>query len=189
LTGAPKTRPASGRRQALAVAVYVAVVIGLAGASVWLVSGLLAEADALADAQDRLARIEGREQPGRSAEIAGAPAPVGSPFLEGRTVTVSGATLQQRIGSAVAKAGGALLSSQIDLDGPQAKEGFVDLAADVQIAQPALQPLLYDIEAGMPYLTIDKLAILAPQAGDDGEQREARLRVSLSVSGQWGGVK
>jgi general secretion pathway protein M len=190
LTSVSKYRPGAGRRQVASVAVYVAVVLGLTAGAAWLVAGLFAQADEVADAQDRLARLDGREPPGRSATVAGAAAPVGSPFLEGRTVTVSGAALQQRIGSAVSRAGGALLSSQIDLDGPQSKEGFVELAADVQIEQPALQALLYDIEAGMPYLTIDRLAILAPpQAGGDSESREAKLRVSLSVSGQWGGAR
>lgn len=189
MTFDPKLRPGAGRRQIAAVVIYVAVVAGLTVGAAWLVAGLLASSDAVAEAQDRLASLDARAQPGRSADVAGAAAPIGSPFLEGRTVTVSGAGLQQRIGSAVSRAGGALMSSQIDLDGPQAKDGFVELAADVQIPQPALQSLLYDIEAGMPYLTIDRLAILAPQPGGDSEPREARLRVAISVSGQWGGAR
>ena len=41
---------------------------------------------------------------------------------DGRTITIAGATLQQRVEAAVAKAGGALMSSQVELDGPDAKE-------------------------------------------------------------------
>jgi general secretion pathway protein M len=46
-----------------------------------------------------------------------------------------------------------------------------------------LQPLLYDLEAGMPYLFIDTLAIQSPQVF--GEAESARMRVIVGVSGQW----
>jgi len=73
----------------------------------------------------------------------------GSPFLDGRTITIAGAALQQRIEAAVAKAGGELTSSQVELDGPDAKNGFVNLTASVEAGQAAVQTILYDIEAGM----------------------------------------
>ena len=38
---------------------------------------------------------------------------------------IAGAALQQRVQEAVAKADGALMSSQVELDGPDAKNGFV----------------------------------------------------------------
>ena len=107
----------------------------------------------------------------------------GSPFLEGRTITIAGAALEQRVGDAVTKAGGALISSQIELDGPEAKNGFVTLTASVEVAQAALQTILYDIEAGMPYLFVDKLSIQSPE--DFGEPESGRMRLTVSVEGQW----
>ena len=108
---------------------------------------------------------------------------MGSPFLEGQTITVAGAALQQRVDAAVAKAGGAVLSSQVEIDGPQAKDGFVSLTENIEIAQPALQQLLYDIEAGMPYLFIDTLGVQTPQGVGDVEG--VRMIVVMGVTGQW----
>ena len=73
----------------------------------------------------------------------------GSPFLDGRTITIAGAALQQRIEAAVAKAGGELSSSQVELDGPDDKNGFANLTASVEASQAAVQTILYDIAAGM----------------------------------------
>ena len=87
----------------------------------------------------------------------------------------------------ITKLGGNVLSSQVDLDGAQSKNGFVGLIASCEIEQPALQQLLYDLEAGMPYLFVDQLVAQAPvpTAGRGGE----RMRVLLAVSGLWPGDK
>jgi general secretion pathway protein M len=162
-----------------------------------LVAALLAvTALALADIGERqravdasaemLARLEGRTPASR--RDLGAPAdsaPAGSPFLEGQTVTVAGAALLQRVAGAVTRVGGAVLSSQVELQGTQSKEGYVSLIASCELEQSALQQLLYDIEAGMPFLFVDQLVAQAPQAGSDG----GRMRVLLGVSGLWPGAK
>jgi general secretion pathway protein M len=107
-----------------------------------------------------------------------------SPFLEGQTVTIAGAALQQRIEQAVATAHGVLLSSQVDLDGAQSKNGFLTIAATIDITQPALQSLLYDLESGLPFIFVDSFEIQLPEAGGSGG--EGGVRVTMSVSGQWG---
>jgi len=111
--------------------------------------------------------------------------PSGSAFLEGATVTIAGAALLQRVASAVTKLGGNVLSSQLDLQGTQAKAGFVSMVASCEIDQPVLQPLIYDLEAGMPFLFVDQLVVQAPTVTSG----EGRLRIVLAVSGQWQGVK
>ena len=111
--------------------------------------------------------------------------PSGSAFLEGATVTIAGAALLQRVAGAVTKLGGNVLSSQLDLQGTQSKAGFVSMVASCEIDQPALQPLIYDLEAGMPFLFIDQLAVQAPTTSSG----EGKLRILLAVSGQWQGVK
>jgi general secretion pathway protein M len=160
-----------------------------------LVVFLLIAWSALADVYERYAsyaaaselldQIEGR-RPAPAGLNPGASAPTGSPFLEGPTVTVAGAALQQRVTGAVTKVGGNVLSSQVDLEGSKAKQGFVGLVASCEVDQPALQQLLYDLEAGMPFLFVDQLVVQAPQAstGEDG----SRMRVLLGVSGQWQGT-
>ena len=138
----------------------------------------------VAAAAAMLEQLEGRKllsadkRPGESG------APSGSAFLEGATVTVAGAALLQRVAAAVTKAGGNVLSSQLDVQGgPNAKAGFVSMVANCELEQSALQSLLYDLEAGMPFLFVDQLDIQVPTAG------EGKLRFLLGVSGQWQGAK
>jgi general secretion pathway protein M len=139
---------------------------------------------ALSAATDMLDQIEGRKKPPGRADALGANAPVGSPFLEGQSITVAGAALQQRVTGAVSKSGGNVLSTQIDLNSSQAKNGIISLIVSCEVEQPALQQVLYDLEAGMPFLFVDQLEVQAPQATG----REAGLmRVLMTVSGQWQG--
>jgi len=174
------TPPVSGRRLALAVLAYVGVVAGLVAASLWLDSDLIERSDAVAGLGARLAELDAHAKPGGASP--GDPRASGSPFLEGETITIAGAALQQRVDAAVAKAGGSVLSSQVELDGAQAKDGSILLTENIEIAQPALQTLLYDLEAGMPYLFVETLGVQTPQ-GEAGET--PRLVVVIGVSGQW----
>ncbi|MGH9806535.1 MAG: type II secretion system protein GspM, partial [Terriglobia bacterium] len=89
--------------------------------------------------------------------------PAGSPFLGGETITVAGATLLQRVATAITRYGGTVQSSQVDLQGPQSKDGFVTLIISCEMEQASLQKLLYDLEAGMPFLFIDQLVAQEPQ--------------------------
>ncbi|WP_315806877.1 MULTISPECIES: type II secretion system protein GspM [unclassified Bradyrhizobium] len=113
--------------------------------------------------------------------------PSGSPFLEGATVTVAGAALLQRVTGAITKLGGNVQSSQIDLQGTQSKTGFITMIASCDIDQVGLQRLLYDIEAGMPFLFVDQLVVQAPT--NVAEAGDSKLRILLTVSGQWQGAK
>jgi general secretion pathway protein M len=134
-----------------------------------------------------LEQFEGRRATTTRSETGGVAAPSGSPFLEGATVTVAGAALLQRVTAAVTKLDGSVLSSQVDLQGTEAKAGFLSVIASCEIDQPGLQQLLYDVEAGMPFLFIDQLVVQAPSSF--GTSTEGKLRVLLTVSGQWKGGK
>ncbi len=173
----------SGRREAVAVLVYVGVVSALLASSLWFVDDLWSRSSEIAAAQERLDQLTEHSRPRPSASIASDTSVNGSPFLDGRTITIAGAALAQRVGDAVTKAGGSLTSSQVELDGPEAKNGFVTLTANVDVAQAALQTVLYDIEAGMPFLFVDKLSIQSPE--DFGEPESGRMRMTVSVVGQW----
>jgi general secretion pathway protein M len=134
-----------------------------------------------------LEQFEGRHAATARSETGGVGAPSGSPFLEGATVTVAGAALLQRVTAAVTKLGGSVLSSQVDLQGTEAKAGFLSVIASCEIDQPGLQQLLYDVEAGMPFLFIDQLVVQA--SSGFGTSTDGKLRVLLTVSGQWKGSK
>jgi general secretion pathway protein M len=172
-----------GRRHALAVVSYFGVVIVLLAVSLFLVADLRDKAAKIAAAQMRLDQLSERSRPSLSASNASNPGTSGSPFLDGQTITIAGAALQQRIEAAVAKADGLLTSSQLELDGPDAKNGFVNLSASMEVSQPAVQTILYDIEAGMPYLFVEKLSIQSPEVF--GEPESGRMRMTIGVAGQW----
>jgi general secretion pathway protein M len=107
-------------------------------------------------------------------------------LLEGPTVTVAGASLLQRVTDAVTKAGGNILSSQVELQGVQSKAGYIGVIASCELDQPSLQKLLYDLEVGFPFLFVEQLVAQAPVAS---AHQEGRMRILLSVSGQWQGAK
>jgi general secretion pathway protein M len=173
------------RSHALPLLGYAALIMGLAFIA-WLALASLAGdyADYTA-AADLLDRLEGRKPSTGPSGLASGMS--GSPFLEGRTVTVAGAALQQRVVAAVRDAGGNVLSSQVDLQGSQAKQGYISLSANCEVRQGGLQQLLYDLESGMPFLFIDQLVVQLPQSGGGvgGETEAARMRVQIDVSGQW----
>jgi len=175
------------RYPALATLCYFLVVLALGFVAWYAAADIYDRYQAVAAATDLLEQLErGRPNPAAAAQLPGT-IPQGSPFLEGQTVTVAGAALLQRVAGAVTRVGGNVLSSQVDVQGAQSKAGLVSLTASCELAQPDLQKLLYDLEAGMPYLFVDQLVVQAPETvtrGDGG-----RLRIVLGVSGQWQGIK
>ena len=182
MNGASLTTRGSSRRAWLALLAYALLLAALLAFAVAMISNLLTSLAALEQSRETLAHFDRKLQ--RSAPLATSAtvAGEGSPFLGGKTVTIAGAALQERVEAAVKKAGGNILSSQIDLDGPHAAEGFVSLTESLEIDQASLQPLLYDLEAGMPYLFVENLAIQLPQVL--GEAESAPMRVVVTVSGQ-----
>jgi general secretion pathway protein M len=179
------------RSPLIAATVYLGLVTALATATWGAIADVLERRAEITAARDTLAQME-RRKPAPvlatdNASENGASIPPGSAFLEGPTVTVAGATLLQRIAVAVTKVGGSILSSQVELQGPQSKAGFIGVIASCELDQPALQQLLYDLEAGMPFLFIEQLAVQAPVAVSGA--REGRLRIQLTVYGQWQGEK
>jgi general secretion pathway protein M len=177
------------RSPLIAVAVYLGFMTTLVTATWGTLADVFERRAEVTAARDTLVQMEKRKAapvhaPNNASDNI---APPGSAFLEGPTVTVAGATLLQRIAVAVTKVGGSVLSSQVELQGPQSKAGFIGLIANCELDQPAVQQLLYDLEAGMPFLFIEQLAVQAPVAVSGA--REGRLRVQLTVYGQWQGEK
>jgi general secretion pathway protein M len=168
-----------------AAILYVGVVVVFAIMAWTTVGDILERREAVAASTAELSQLEGRSPPGRGKD--GDRVAAGSPVLEGATVTVGGANLLQRVAGSITRLGGNILYTQVDLQGPQAKDGFVSVTVNCEVEQPALQKLLYDLEAGMPFLFIDQLVAQGPAT--PGTTPEGKLRVLISVSGQWQGSK
>jgi general secretion pathway protein M len=173
------------RAHVLPVLGFEALIMGLAVITWLALASLAGDYTDYTAAADLLDRLEGRKPSTGPSGLASGRS--GSPFLEGPTVTVAGAALQQRVVAAVRDAGGNVLSSQVDLQGSQAKQGYISLSANCEVGQGALQQLLYDLESGMPFLFIDQLVVQLPQSGGGVgvETEAARMRVQIDVSGQW----
>jgi general secretion pathway protein M len=176
------------RSPLIAVVLYVAVLGALVAMAAIAVSDIAGHREALAQTTDLLDQLQGRKPRGGDAAALAAEHP-GTPFLEGPTVTVAGATLLQRVAAAIGNVGGTIQSSQVDVLGTQAKDGFVGLVVSCEMEQPSLQKLLYDLEAGMPFLFVDQLDVQVPQTTATSENGSGRVRVVLGVSGQWQGSK
>lgn len=170
----------------MATGLYLGVIVACLFATWFAVADLRARHSALSAATDLLDQLAGRKQrPASDAETTDSKRPPGSPLLEGPTITVAGASLLQRVAAAVTRVEGHVLSSQVDLQGTQAKDGLVSVIMNCELEQTALQKLLYDLEAGMPFLFVDQLTVEAQTSAN--ASAAARLRVVLSVSGQWQG--
>ena len=167
----------------IAVVLYITVAGGLLASAGLAVLDIVSHQRALAQTSDLLDQLQGRRPRGGGSSAA-AEHP-GSPFLEGPTVTVAGAALLQRVAVAVGNVGGTIQSSQVDVQGTQARDGLVGLVVSCEMEQPALQRLLYDLEVGMPFLYVDQLDVQVPQTTALNEGGTGRIRVVLGVSGQW----
>ena len=170
----------------IAVVLYIAVVGGLLITTGLAVADIFEHQRSLAQTSHLLDQLQGRSARGGASSPAGR---AGTPFLEGPTVTVAGAALLQRVATAVGNVGGTVQSSQVDVLGTQAKDGFVGLVVSCEMEQPALQKVLYDLEVGMPFLFVDQLDVQVPQTAASNEAGAERIRVVLGVSGQWQAVK
>jgi general secretion pathway protein M len=171
------------RSPIVATSLYFGVLFALLFATWSALSDLYDRDAALAAATAFTDQLEARRPNDTARRSDSDAARAGSPLLEGPTVTVAGAGLLQRVAAAVTQVGGTELSSQVDLQGTQSKEGYVSVIVNCELEQSALQNLLYDLESGMPYLFVDQLVVQAlssPNSAPSG-----RLRVLLAVSGQW----
>ncbi|MBV8925052.1 MAG: type II secretion system protein M [Bradyrhizobium sp.] len=170
----------------LATAAYVGLLIVLLFTVVTSISDLIDQRSEVAASANLLEQLEGHHA-GAASKAAGEAMPSGSAYLEGATVTIAGAALLQRVASAVVKFGGNVLSTQLDVQSPSSRPGFLSMIASCEIEQPELQQLLYDLEAGMPFLFVDQLVVQTPTAASGPQP--GKLHVLLAVSGQWRGAK
>jgi general secretion pathway protein M len=170
----------------IAATAYIGLLVLLLFTVVTSISDLIDQRGEVTASATMLQQLEGNKgvRPNAAGDVT---MPSGSAYLEGATVTVAGATLLQRVASAVAKFGGNVLSTQLDVQSTTSKPGFLSMIASCEIEQPQLQQLLYDLEAGMPFLFIDQLVVQTPTTGSGAQG--GKLRVLLGVSGQWRGAK
>jgi general secretion pathway protein M len=169
----------------LPAAAYAGLVFALLFTMITSIADIFGQREDVASSAAMLEQLEGRKPASTRGQPADVSMPSGSAFLEGATVTIAGAA--QRVAGAVTKFGGNVLSSQVELKGTQSKAGFISILASCDIDQAGLQQLLYDFEAGMPFLFIDQLTVQTSSTLSNSGS--GKLRILLAVSGQWHGAK
>lgn len=174
----PKLEAYLARYPVAALAAYVALVLLFVFTTVQTTIEILGSRDAALSSAEILQTLESRHQVPRTKARSDAGVPTGSPFLEGQTASVASSILLQRVLAATRRVSGNTLSSQVDIQGPQAKSGVVSATFNIELASASLQTLLYDLEAGMPFLFVDEL-VVQPVSGNP-----ERMRVVLGISAQ-----
>lgn len=164
-------------------AIYFGLILGLLIACGLSVANLQDRRASLAAATETFEQLQSRLLPSHSGIDPTTGVARGSPFLEGQTVTIAGARLLQRISGAIATVGGRILSSQVDLQTTKSKPGFISVTINCELDQPGLQKLLFDLEAGMPFLFVDQLEVRS--SGRSSASPSPHMQVLLSASGQW----
>jgi general secretion pathway protein M len=111
-------------------------------------------------------------------------------YLQGPSDALAAAQLQDRVKAVVEASGGELRSTRIlPAEDVEASPGTRRTALRVQmiVSIEGLAEILYDLEAGQPYVLIDELSVRSQrerrrrdQRGDDGDPA---LDVSLELSG------
>lgn len=177
----PHLPPSIGRQASLAILSYALAVLVLAGLTFAGLTSLMDRYAAYSAVAERLARLEGHAR-GGATDAEADDLPQGSAFLEGASLPIAGASLQHLATAAVEANSGTVLSSQIELQPEEADSDRVSLTLSFEIEQAALQKMLYDLEAGMPFLFVDRLAI---QSVDTTGAEVSRMRITMTVAGQW----
>jgi general secretion pathway protein M len=151
------------------------------------VTGALEHQHAVNESAKVLARLERRAASlgVQRANVPGTQDPSGSAFLDGRTVTLASAELLQRVVQIITQSGGRVVSSEVARQNSQASDHFVRVTATCEVDQNKLQDVLYDIEAGMPFLFVDELTAEGQVAGSGS----SRMHIVIQVSGLWPGAE
>jgi general secretion pathway protein M len=163
------------RHAKLGAVAYAAALLTLAAMNALLIMDVAQQYHARNSSLEQLAQLKARLQIPAGSRLGD------SPFLEGESETQASAALLKRLTAASAQAGANVLSSEVE---PQAnaKDGYLKAITTCELEEPALQRLLYDLEAGTPLLLVDQ--VLVQPANDGG-----KLRVVIGVSGLWPGAR
>jgi general secretion pathway protein M len=171
------------RSPRVATAIYTGLILACMAIVALVLLDLTHDYAALSAIGEQVAEFQRRAR-GSASESLSAPESGDSPLLQGHSVTLAGATLLQLTTGAIARVRGTVISSEVDPQNGSSPGAYIKVTITCDIEQEALQQLLYDIEAGIPFLFVDRLDVQAPVPGTDNR----RLRVLLGVSGLWRGL-
>jgi general secretion pathway protein M len=171
------------RQQAAAVGAVFALLLACALAAGFSLRMHSDAAEELAERRAVLARlVQASKSGGASTYSKVAEAPP-SAFIDAPSQGQAGAQLQSYFSRLALEQNATVASSGVEAPTQETPDA-IRIQATLEISLNALQALLYSLETGTPYLTVDSLAIQPAGAAALGMQ-DAPLRVTLMVRGQW----
>lgn len=173
------------REQSMALGALAALVL-LSGLATALALGALSEAsDENAERRTHVSRLEAAHRrgagPGGRALEGVAP---DAAFLAAPTAGLASAQLQAHITRLVAAQRASLASSGVQQAGRNDAADAIRLQATFDMALPALQAFLYELETGTPYVFVEALSI-QPQGGQQRQTDQPLLHVTLNLRAAW----
>jgi general secretion pathway protein M len=176
--------PAITRERLAAVG---ALVLVLSGCVLTVGYSLAARSEAIEELGERrevLARlVRGAPSAGAAGQARIARAPP-TAFIEAPTQGQAGAQLQSYFSRLALAQQATIASSGVEAPTQEAPDA-IRVQANLEIAPDALQALVYRLETGTPYLTVDTLAVQPSSAASRSDTAEAPLRVNLMLRGLW----
>lgn len=167
-----------------ALCLYALLLLAGLATIVSMLDELQARRATVSAASDQAAQLTARGMTTTQLEALPSDIAPGAAYLGDEKLSVASADLQRRVTTAVAKAGGAVLSSQVEKQEPKGPVTGVELTVECDIDQNGLQRLLYELESTAPFLFVEAMNVRARNDSRDGDV-EQRLRASLRLAANW----
>jgi hypothetical protein len=184
------SEPAISPKRLAALLVLALLVLAPSGWIAWSLSAasivgetVRSQALILAELRQRLTALA---EPGSTGSLAD-PA---SLYLPGGTPAIAGAALQRIVANAVEAGGGRLTESEFAPVEPAPGEpsdasGRVNLRVSFDSEIVGLQRILFELETGVPILTLQGLIVQSPGEVPTDAASSPPLRVEMLVGGYW----
>jgi general secretion pathway protein M len=173
------------REQGIAVGAFCAFVLLCLGIVAWSLQTRFDVMQELSEQQNLLERLEGgarsKAGPGGPAKATAAPA---AAFLDEPTLGLASATFEAHV-TQLASQHATLVSFSVQSSTAPDSTDSVRIEASMDITLGALQVLLYDLEAGTPYVFIDSMTVRPAAGATQADAANAPLRVTLGLHGLW----
>ena len=177
MSGTPaKPKSAFGRLgPGLALAAYVGLIVAGAWSIVSSWQDIEARRELVDTTRERVRRLAQQGAGATGPDPLPSDMPADGAYLAGERLSVASADLQRRVTGAVTRAGGTVLSSQLERQEAKDFATGVEVTVECDINQPGLQRLVYELETTAPFLFIDALSVKARNETRENEH-DPRLR-------------
>jgi general secretion pathway protein M len=177
----------ASRNRSLALAALLGLIVVGAGVPMLALSARSEALQELSDVKDAYARVmaaqsSGKGKSGARPEKAEAPPEA---FLSAQTPGLAAAQLEAYLASVTSSLRASLNSSNAQQTDRSDPPDVVHVRANIDVDYKALQPLLYRLESGTPYIFIDSLTLRPANASSRRDANTLPMRATLDVRALW----